>query len=149
MVERPSVIAATKSDLLDAGVIDVRASRLRELGEVVVVSGETGAGLEDLAHRLSDLVAEAAEAQRTAHVVHRPGREPFTVRHVGQGRFAVEGRAVERWVRDTDLEDPRTVVVLQERLRKAGVERRLEELGARRGDEVNIAGQSFEYIPEE
>jgi GTPase len=149
MVERPSVIAGTKSDLLDAGEIDVRASRLRELGEVVVVSGETGAGLEDLAGRLSELVAGAPEPERSAHVVLRPGREPFAVRQVGEGRFAVEGRTVERWVRDADLEDPRNVAALQERLRKAGVERRLEDLGARRGDEVTIAGRSFEYIPEE
>jgi len=148
LAERPSVIAATKSDLLEAGEIDLRAWRLRELGEVVVVSGETGAGTEELAARLSDLVGGAPERERTAHVVLRPGREPFAVRQVGEGRFAVEGRTVERWVRDADLEDPRNVVALQERLRKAGVERRLEELGAHRGDEVTIAGQSFEYIPE-
>jgi GTP-binding protein len=114
----------------------------------VVVSGETGAGVEELAGRLSDLVAGAPEPQRTAHVVHRPGREPFSVRQLGEGRFVVEGRAVERWVRDADLDDPRNVVTLQDRLRKAGVERRLEEMGARRGDEVTIAGRAFEYVPE-
>jgi GTP-binding protein len=145
----PSVIAATKSDLLDAGEIDVRAARLREHGETVVVSGVTGAGLDDLSERLTELVAEAPARDRTPHVVHRPGREPFTVRRVAEGRFTVEGRSVERWVRGTDLEEPRQVATLQERLRRAGVERRLAELGARRGDEVTIAGQAFEYIPEE
>jgi GTP-binding protein len=149
LLARASVIAATKSDLLDAGEIDVRVSRLAELGEVVVVSGETGAGVDELAGRLAALAASAPERERTPHVVHRPGREPFAVRRVAEGRYAVEGRSVERWVRDADLEDPRNVVALQDRLRKSGVERRLEELGARRGDEVTIAGQVFEYVPEE
>jgi GTP-binding protein len=149
LAARPWVIAATKSDLLDAAEIDVRAARLRERGETIVVSGVTGAGVEELSDRLADLVAEAPARHRTPHVVHRPGREPFTVRRVAEGRFTVEGRSVERWVRSTDLEEPRRVATLQERLRRAGVERRLAELGARRGDEVTIAGQPFEYLPEE
>jgi GTPase len=148
LVERPWVIAATKSDLLDAGAIDVAAARLREAGETVVVSGATGGGVEQLAARLAEVVASAPGGERQSHVVLRPGREPFTVRRVADGRFVVEGRSVERWVRDTDLEDPARVRSLQDRLRRAGVERRLEELGARRGDEVTIAGQAFGFIPE-
>ncbi|HJV03632.1 MAG TPA: Obg family GTPase CgtA, partial [Actinomycetota bacterium] len=149
LAERPWVIAATKSDLLDAGAVDLAAARLREEGETVVVSGATGGGVEELAARLAELVSSAPERERIAHVVHRPGREPFTVRRVADGRFTVEGRSVERWVRDTDLEDVARVRSLQDRLRRAGVERRLEELGARRGDEVTIAGQAFEFIPDE
>jgi GTP-binding protein len=114
-----------------------------------VVWGVTGAGVEDLSERLVGLVAGAPADDRTPHVVHRPGREPFTVRRVADGRFAVEGRSVDRWVQSTDLEDPRGVATLQERFRRAGVERRLAELGARRGDEVTIGGQQFEYLPEE
>jgi Obg family GTPase CgtA-like protein len=52
-------------------------------------------------------------------------------------------------VAETDLEDPRAVAALQDRLVKAGVERRLAEEGARRGDEVVIAGRTFEFIPDE
>jgi GTP-binding protein len=113
----------------------------------IVVSGVTGQGVEALAERLADLIASAPEPERQPRVVLRPGREPFTVRRVGDRRFAVEGRSVERWVREADLEDPRQVVELQDRLRKLGVERRLETEGAREGDEVVIAGRAFEYFP--
>jgi Obg family GTPase CgtA-like protein len=41
------------------------------------------------------------------------------------------------------------VARLQDRLRKAGVEKRLAEVGARRGDEVTIAGRAFEFLPDE
>jgi GTP-binding protein len=70
------------------------------------------------------------------------------VRRDGE-RFVVAGRNVERWVAETDMDDARRVVELQRRLVRAGVERRLAELGARRGDEVTIGGQVFEFIPED
>ncbi len=81
-------------------------------------------------------------------MVLRPGREPFTVSRAGAG-FRVEGPMVERWVEETDFEEAREVAELQNRLRRAGVERRLVEMGARRGDEVTIAGRGFEFIPDE
>jgi hypothetical protein len=39
-------------------------------------------------------------------------------------------------------------VRLQERLRRAGVERRLGAEGARHGDEVSIGDRTFEYLPD-
>jgi Obg family GTPase CgtA-like protein len=55
---------------------------------------------------------------------------------------------VERWVAQTDFEDPREVVQLQKRLAKEGVERQLAAQGARRGDEVLIGERAFEFLPE-
>lgn len=146
LAERPWVIAATKADLLDEGEAERRAEALREEGETHLVSGATGEGLERLAERLGHL-ADESTAERKPFVVLRPGREPFTVRREGDG-FRVEGRVLERWVEETDLEDPAQVVSLQDRLRREGVERKLEELGARRGDEVRIGDRAFEYHPE-
>jgi GTPase len=137
---RPAVVVVTKTDLVD------RAPRLAE--EQLEVSGLTGAGVDELADHLARLAAAAPSPGPEPRVVLRPGREAFTVRPVGDRRFRVEGRTVERWVRQTDLEDPRQVIDLQDRLRKAGVEKRLEQEGAREGDEVEIAGRAFQYFPE-
>lgn len=143
---RPWIVAASKVDLLADPEPARRAGSLP--GEVLLVSGATGQGVEALADRLGRLAAEAPAPERQPHVVLRPGREAFEVRKAGE-RFEVQGRQVERWVREADLEDPRQVARLQDRLRKAGVERRLAEVGARRGDEVVIAGQPFEFLPED
>jgi GTP-binding protein len=149
LAARPWVVVATKRDLLDAEQIEARVPRLRAVGETVVVSGLTGEGIEDLAEHLAVLVQRGARLPaREPYVVLRPGRESFSVRH-GGGRFLVEGPVVERWVAETDFEDERSVARLQQRLRKEGVERRLAEVGARRGDEVVIGSQAFEFIPEE
>jgi GTP-binding protein len=140
LAARPSMVVATKADLVEA------APRLDP--DQVTVSGVTGEGVDALTERLADMAAGAPPPDRRPTVVLRPGREAFTVRKVGDRRFRVEGRTVERWVRDADLEDPREVIELQGRLRRLGVERRLEAEGARRGDEVVIAGRPFEFIPE-
>ncbi|MGH2656387.1 MAG: GTPase ObgE [Actinomycetota bacterium] len=141
LAARPSVVVVTKADLVEA---------LPRLDQTqVTVSAVTGEGVDTLAERLAEESAAAPAPDRRPTVVLRPGREAFTVHKVGDRRFRVDGRTVERWVRDADLEDPREVIELQGRLRRLGVERRLEAEGARRGDEVVIAGRPFEFIPEE
>ncbi len=140
MSERPSLVVVTKTDLVaESPLLDE---------DQVSVSAVTGDGVEALAERLARLVAEAPEPTRRSRVVLRPARDTFTVRRLGDGRFRVEGRVVERWVREADLEDPRAVVDLQARLRRAGVDKRLHDEGASRRDEVEIAGRAFEYFPE-
>jgi GTP-binding protein len=148
LARRPSVVAATKADLVPPDRRESAAAALREAAETLVVSGATGEGIDALAGRLGDLAASAEPPPGQPRVVLRPGREPFTVRRAGE-RFEVLGQAVERWVAETNLEDPRQVARLQDRLKRAGVERRLAEVGAKRGDEVTIAGRAFEFLPEE
>jgi GTP-binding protein len=110
----------------------------------------TGEGLPVLRERLAALAAEAEAAAETQedYVVLRPARPRFVIRREGE-RFRVVGRGVERWVAESDLEDPRRVAQLQRRLVKEGVERELLVAGARRGDEVVIGSTAFEFLPGE
>ncbi|HEX9891117.1 MAG TPA: GTPase ObgE [Actinomycetota bacterium] len=142
---RPWVAVGTKADLVpDASE---RAQAIPT--EVVVVSGVTGQGLDDLRARLERLARhEAPPVAREPYVVLRPARDTFSVRRDAE-RFVVEGAAVERWVAEADLEDEEEVARLQKRLRREGVEKRLAEAGARRGDEVVIAGQAFAFLPDQ
>jgi GTP-binding protein len=142
LADRPSLVVGTKSDLVPEG------TALPE-GVDVAVSGLTGAGVGDLQRRLRAVVAKAValEPERAPYVVIRPARDTFSVRREGD-RYRVTGPRVERWVAEADLDDPRQVAELQRRLVRAGVERRLAQAGARRGDEVLIGGRAFEFIPE-
>jgi GTP-binding protein len=144
---RALLVAASKIDLLEDSS-DVLA-RLSAEAETVAVSGLTGEGVGTLQARLDALAQEATEEEeREPYVVLRPARERFVVTRHGGG-FHVSGRDVERWVEATDLDDPAAVATLQRRLTREGVERKLSALGARRGDEVVIAGKAFEFLPEE
>jgi GTP-binding protein len=147
LVERPSLVVGTKSDLVDDPT--TLAASLGD--EALAVSALTGEGLDELLDRLGLLVREAEETQpeRRPHVVLRPGRPRFTIVREEGGRWRVAGRSVERWVLETDLDRPDDVATLQRRLKKEGVERSLASLGARRGDEVRILDRVFEYLPDE
>jgi GTPase len=144
LASRPSLIVGTKFDL--APDVDVQAT----LGSgTIAISAVTGEGLDALRERIASLAREAAEVaeERSAYVVLRPARPRFVVKKEGE-RFRVIGRGVERWVSETDLEDPEKLRRLQRRLVKEGVERELASAGARRGDEVMIGDVAFEYLPE-
>jgi GTP-binding protein len=140
---RPAVVVGTKVDLV--------AGEPAHLGEdAVIVSGVTGAGIDELGAHVGTAVgaARAAEPEREPYVVLRPARERFVVRREGE-RFRVVGRDVEKWVAATDFDDEGGVASLQRRLVKEGVERKLASAGARRGDEVIIGDRAFDFLPEE
>ena len=146
LASRPSLVVGTHADV----VPDADAAARALDPAAIAVSGTTGTGVEALAAQLSGLAAEAAATseERSPFVVLRPGRARFVIRREGE-RFRVIGRGVERWVSETDLEDPRGVQILQRKLVREGVERQLVAMGARRGDEVVIGNNAFEFIPED
>jgi len=144
LAARPFVVVGTKADLVG----DAPGAARRLHPEAVAVSGLTGHGIDGLARRLAELARQSAEGEeRRAFVVLRPARPRFAVKRESGG-FRVVGRTVERWVAETDFDDPRKVVQLQKRLAKEGVEKQLAAMGARRGDEVLIADRAFEFLPE-
>jgi GTP-binding protein len=145
LVARPSLVVATKADLVSSVAARGQADGVAD----VVVSGLTGAGVEELERRVQQMVATAkAEAPPgEPFVVVRPGRDPYTVTRDRAGGWRVSGPRVERWVTETDMEDADAVEALQRRVIRAGVERRLQQEGAKPGDDVTIGGVTFEFQP--
>lgn len=148
---RPAIIAGTKTDLVDDPA-EATAMLVAAAGkdEVLAVSAMTGEGIDALLERVGLLAEEAEESQpeREPFVVLRPGRPKFTVELKAPRRWVVGGPMVERWIMDTDLDDPSQVEQLQKKLVKAGVERKLLAMGAKYGDEVTIRESVFEFLPD-
>ena len=144
LAERPSLVVGTKLDLAP----DVDAQAVLGAG-ALAVSAVTGEGTGPLGDRLEELAAAAAAAapERAPYVVLRPARPSFVVKLDGERRFRVVGRRVERWVSETDLDDPHQTAALQKRLVREGVERALADAGALEGDEVAIGAASFDFRP--
>jgi GTPase len=142
LAERRSLVVGTKADLVEDP--QAAADAIRSLP----VSAVTGEGLDLLTAQLDTMSRQVAAEQppRTPYVVLRPGRPRFTVARENGG-WRVTGRNVERWVRETDLDDERQLTRLQRRLIKEGVERQLGKAGARRGDEIRISDRAFEFLP--
>jgi GTP-binding protein len=145
LAERPHIVIATK--------VDAMRDRLQPITEtvpgVLPISAVTGEGIDQLLVRLRELVVEerTKSEKATGYVRHVTRARPLSVSRE-DGAWRVEGSAAERAVAVTDMENDEAVTRLQRRLIKLGVERALDDAGARAGDEVRIGEISFDYEPE-
>jgi GTP-binding protein len=153
LAERPQILVGNKADVVGVEEADARLRRRAEEDGIpyFAVSAVTGEGLDPLIRALAERVYELRREAAGPAVFEqiwthdkRSDRE-FTVKNLGGGVFTVEGRGIERMVITTEWENEEALAFLQKRLVKAGVEAALMEAGARDGDEVRIAGRSFEF----
>jgi GTPase len=149
--------------------------RLGEDVPVIATSSATGVGLRELSAELLRLVppAQAAGAagstvgelldgvptaprasggdaseELAEHMVFRPpGANGFSVERLGPGSFAVKGAGIERLLARYDVDNEDAMAYFEGRLRRIGVLRALEAEGFEPGDEVEIAGETFELDP--
>jgi GTP-binding protein len=167
----PRVLALSKADL----VTTERAQRAvaeweQRLGgevRVIATSSATGEGVAELGDELLRRVPALSvtpgssetpeigrartvdgEEELAEHMVFRPATgSGFAVERVGPGSFSVTGRGIERLLARFDVENDDAMAYLEGRLRKIGVVRALEAEGFQPGDEIEIAGVTFELDP--
>lgn len=155
LATRPRIVVGNKADV--AGTQEASAL-LRERAEAdgvkyFEVSALTGKGLDSMILAVGEMVHELRKSAtrdvvRESHRVWthgNTGEKEFTVRNMGGGVFQVGGRSIERMVIMTEWNNEEAIAFLQKRLVKAGVERALEQAGAVDGDEIRIAGRSFDF----
>jgi GTPase len=172
----PRVLVLSKCDLVDQQRARQAVAQWRErLGEgvpVIATSSATGAGVRELANELLgrvpaiDSVASAdgdaadgiANGSLTSaadggealaeHMVFRPVADSgFSVERVGPRSFAVRGRGIERLMARYDVDNDDAMAYFEHRLRRIGVLRALQAEGFAPGDEIEIAGVTFELDP--
>ena len=134
---------------------------------VLACSSATGAGLERLARELLRRVPPSPSpaprrrprlraeptpgtlSELAEHMLFRPRpKEGFQVERLEENAFAVSGRGIERLLERFDLDNEEALAHLEERLRSIGVIKALEKEGFKPGDEVEIAGVTFELDPD-
>jgi GTP-binding protein len=153
----PRILALSKADLVPAEQADAAAAHWRErLDSVIVTSAATGQGLDELkAELLRRVPVDAPSADDVIdieplaeHRVFRPGGDRgFTVERIGEHAFAVSGPRVELLLQRFDVENEEAAAHVEHRLDRMGVIRALEEQGFQPGDDVEIAGETFELDP--
>ncbi len=137
LLARPRVVVGSRADVAEPGV-GFAGDRL---------SAVTGDGLDDLVHRLVDLVVDARETveRRPAVVVHRPDPVDIPVIRADDGTWEVNDRRVRLVTNLNDLTNPDALDYLHERLRGMGVDRALARAGVREGETVRIGRLEFDY----
>jgi len=156
--ERPHLIVGNKCDALGAAERSAVLAAYAADHELAYfeVSAVTGQGISALEHALATQVAQlrveqaavrALEPRYEKQFIYRPDSDAasaYRVRRVGEHRYEVTGRGIERLVLQTEWENEEALIYLQGRLIKLGVEDALIKAGARDGDTVRILGREFE-----
>lgn len=145
LASRPYLVAATKMDV--AG--ELLPYVTEKYPEAFGISAVTGEGVPELVRVMAEAVARARAETPPAvgYVRHIVREEPLTITRDGEG-WRVAGTRVERAVAQTDMSNEESVERLQAKIIGMGVERRLEEAGARPGDDVRISDIEFTFEPE-
>ena len=158
LAQLPRMLALSKADLVPAENAERAAAEWRErrpeLLAVVVTSAATGQGLDELARELMRLVPEhpvapVSEDEPIAeHKLYRPADDAgYSVERGRDGVLRVVGPAIERLLARHDIDNDEALRYVEDRLRKMGVIRALEQAGFKAGDDVELAGTVFELDP--
>ena len=150
--DRPMIVAANKTDLLDPD-----SDNLRRLRAVVEAAGcelyEISAGTSQGTKQLMRVIANklAALPPVTIYEPEYVEEEPqagdpqdLTIEHLGS-TWVITGLWLERLVENINFDDYESRNYFDQQLRKCGLFLRLEEMGIQDGDTVDICDFQFEY----
>ena len=149
---RPMIVAANKTDIMDPESDDLERLRARveEVGcELYEISAGTTQGTRDLmrvvAEKLRTLPPVTIYEPEYVEVIEAPSDpSALEIEHYGS-TWLVTGRWLERLVENINFDDHESRNYFDLQLRKCGLFARMEEMGIQDGDTVDIYDFEFEY----
>ncbi len=147
LTAKPRYVVVNKIDAISPQKRTGIALRFsREDVHPLMVSALENQGIDAVIERGLALVQSTPEpireqATRVYHI--SPSDETFEITRLPDGMLCASGRYLDRIVHTTDFEKPFQLNLLDQRLRKLGVEKALRKKGARDGENVMIGGRIF------
>ncbi len=149
LARKPQMIVINKQDLTGADEIFSKLKKSLKKIKVLAVSGVTGEGIPELlneVHRQLKKLPDVEPVREPRAAPHFRLEPDFWIEKEGE-LFVVKGKKVETLVAMTPFNLPEAVQRTQNILKKIGVERALENKGAKRGDPVRIYHMEFVFEP--
>ena len=149
---RPMIVAANKTDLLDfeSDNLERLRARVQEVGcELYEISAGTTQGTRNLmrvvAEKLRTLPPVTIYEPEYVELIETPADPTaLEIEHLGS-TWVVTGQWLERLVMNINFDDYESRNHFDMQLRKCGLFARLEEMGIQDGDTVDIYDIEFEY----
>ncbi|GAQ25999.1 GTPase ObgE [Tepidanaerobacter syntrophicus] len=151
LAKKPQIVAANKMDLEESRINYEKVKPLleKEGYNVIPVSGATGQGIRELVQVIAKTLSsiEKPEAVKEVESIKYTleDEKPFSIEKGGHV-FYIRGKAVERLVAMTDLENESAVKRLQRAFKKMGIDDALKAEGIQPGDTVKIGNSEFYYV---
>lgn len=150
---RPQVIAANKTDLIEAEEnLQLLKDKFEPEGiKVFAISAVTGKGVKELLNYVGEMLDNIKEEptvfEQEYFIEDIPSSDNSVIEisKDSDGVFVVEGEPVERMLGFTNLESEKGFAFFQKFMREKGIIERLEELGIEEGDTVRLYNLEFDY----
>ena len=150
LLEKPQIIIANKMDIAGAKE-NLEEFKKKVDVEIYEISAATNTGLDKVINRLADLLDEIPanplydESQIESHVLYKfKKEEPFTITKE-DGVWVITGKEVERIFKMTKFSSEEAIYRFSKKLRRMGIDDKLQQLGAEEGDQVRILDFYFDY----
>lgn len=151
LIQKPQIIIANKMDLVGAEE-NLKEFRKKVKAPIYPISAMNKEGLSPVLTALADLVDKVEdtplyeEDQMEGHVLYKfKKEEPYTIVREDNGDYRIGGEEVEKLFRMANFETDEGLLRFTKRLRKMGIDDKLEEMGAKEGDLVHLLDFTFEY----
>lgn len=151
LIEKPQIVIANKMDIEGAKENLERFQSLVD-AKIFPISAMNQEGLEPVLLELGDMLEKIQEEplyeedRFEGHVLYQfKKEEPYTITREDNGTWVVHGEEIEKLFRMTKFTTEEGVLRFAKRLRKMGIDDKLEELGAKENDKVRILDFEFEY----
>lgn len=149
MLKKPQIVIANKMDLESAKENLVKFKEKVDV-KIFEVSALTNEGLEEVLVYLADLLEQIPymplyeEDAFESHVLYKFKKEtPYEITKEDD-IFVIKGKEVEKLFRMTKFSDE-GIMRFAKKLRRMGIDDKLRELGAVKGDKVKILDFEFEF----
>ncbi len=151
LIEKPQIILANKMDI-ESAKEHLKEFKKKVKLPIYEISAMNREGLDEVLVALGDLVEKTKEQplfeenQFEGHVLYKfKKEEPYTITREDNGTWVLSGEELEKLFKMTKFTTEEGILRFTRRLRKMGVDDKLEQLGAQEGDTVRILDFEFEY----
>jgi len=151
LLDKPQIIMANKMDL-EGSKENLKEFKKKVSEPVYEISAMANQGLDKVLDALGDLLETIEdqplyeEDQMEGHVLYKfQKEEPYTIYQDTDGTWIISGKELEKLFRMANFQTEEGISRFTKRLRKMGVDDKLEELGVQEGDIVKILDFEFEY----
>ncbi len=161
LADRPEVVAITKTEGLDADIIEMQLDAVREVAghnDVTAISSSAGHGVKDLLRSLRTKVTATRQAALELIDDEYDGitrisldteelSKAWSVEKLEDGSFQVTGQRIEKFGRRTDYEGGyQNVNRLRDIMKKMGIAHELRRQGAVGDSIIRIGRDEFTFL---
>lgn len=151
LMKKPQIVIANKMDLPNAKENLERFQKQYPV-KVYPISAMNQEGLDQVLLALADLLDQQEdqplyeEDAFESHVLYTfKKEEPYTITREDNGTWVIHGAEIEKLFKMTKFNSQEGIIRFAKRLRKMGIDDKLEAMGAKSGDKVRILDFEFEF----